>query len=600
MTVLEDQLPRKKEDTEIYEEQLASDSLTISFKKGDLTVIKGIGPNVAEKLKAQGYITVEDIANANVRQISLIKGIGLSTAEKFIENAKAYLQIHNKDLSTFSIPQISDTSSNEYSVEEVKKDESVPLEIIDETPCKVEIKPWFDPKYKISRLGKSYDVKKERVLGDNIEEIDENLDENRDIPKDYEDEESLHKGFIEEPSFLPRNESSNSTQIEMIDIQISRDLERLGFYLLKKTPELRQLFLGIDMLAIKLVRAKEFLDFIYIIPLKISTLKGVLVVSETTIEYRPTTEEKDTLFKMRGVPESILKGLHNSGQKIFQDILNIGTLYKLIKQYLQIDISLKKTVIRETLFFHSGPLQYRFLLEPILISQGTVGFTEKLIPFAYHKHTNIHIIEVSQLSNFLDYIDQKYLLIENYTQQKTSIELHEESMYKFSKDIRNFSAPFMLFGFVFLSLLIFQAYSVLSIFISLGYGVSALYGIGFGYLYLKYHQQKVAIKNELSTPYYQRKYEFKKPDLDLIAEEFSPKLMEQFIYECVNKEIASNIISKIERENAEAYFSSKVAQKTIEEDSLFEAETPTPLVKEKRNSEFTEQLSDKFSSFLED
>lgn len=600
MTVLEDQLPRKKEDTEIYEEQLASDSLTISFKKGDLTVIKGIGPNVAEKLKAQGYITVEDIANANVRQISLIKGIGLSTAEKFIENAKAYLQIHKKDLSTFSIPQISDTSSNEYSVEEVKKGESVPLEIIDETPCKVEIKPWFDPKYKISRLGKSYDVKKERVLGDNVEEIDENLDENRDIPKDYEDEESLHKGFIEEPSFLPRNESSNSTQIEMIDIQISRDLERLGFYLLKKTPELRQLFLGIDMLAIKLVRAKEFLDFIYIIPLKISTLKGVLVVSETTIEYRPTTEEKDALFKMRGVPESILKGLHNSGQKIFQDILNIGTLYKLIKQYLQIDISLKKTVIRETLFFHSGPLQYRFLLEPILISQGTVGFKEKLIPFAYHKHTNTHIIEVSQLSNFLDYIDQKYLLIENYTQQKTSIELHEESMYKFSKDIRNFSAPFMLFGFVFLSLLIFQAYSVLSIFISLGYGVSALYGIGFGYLYLKYHQQKVAIKNKLSTPYYQRKYEFKKPDLDLIAEEFSPKLMEQFIYECVNKEIASNIISKIERENGEAYFSSKVAQKTIEEDSLFEAETPTPLVKEKRNSEFTEQLSDKFSSFLED
>ncbi|MFX1594831.1 MAG: helix-hairpin-helix domain-containing protein [Promethearchaeota archaeon] len=608
MTVLEEQLRKKKDEIEIQEEQFISDSFTTSFKKGDLTVIKGIGSSIAEKLRAQGFTSVEDIAKATAHQISLIKGIGLPTAEKFIVNAKTYLRAHKKNLATFSEPQISDINSNEEA-------------------SSTEIKPWFEPKYNISRLGQIYDTKRGMVLEDEVKIVDENLENELDYdqkklnsdkippPKQsydvkereileyyYEEEDEMGDLDEEEDNYTQKDHiepSEISALVQNIHSQISKELERSGFYIIKKIPELRQLFLGNDYLAIKLVRAKDFLDLIYIIPLKISSLKGCLVVSESTVDYRPTTDEKDSHFRLKGVLESFLQGLHTSGQNIFQNILNKGTLYSLIKQYLQLDISLKKTLIHETLFFHSGPLQYKFLIEPILIAQGTVGFTEKLIPFAYHKITNTHIIEVSQLSNFLDFIDQKYFLIENYTKLKTWIERYEESKYKFTKDVRNFSAPFMLFGFVFLSLLIFQAYSFLSIFISLGYGVIALYGIGFGYLYLKYHQQKAAIQNEQSTPYYQRKYEFKKTDLDFITEEFSPKLMEQFIYECVNKDISSPIITKVERENAEAYFSSKIAQKTIEENILFESEFKAPIEK-KKGTQLNEQLAEKYSSFLED
>ncbi|MHA1489442.1 MAG: helix-hairpin-helix domain-containing protein [Promethearchaeota archaeon] len=60
----------------------------VAAVKGDLTVIKGIGPSAAEKLKNTGINTVAQLANKTPNQLSKIKGIGLETAKNMINSAR--------------------------------------------------------------------------------------------------------------------------------------------------------------------------------------------------------------------------------------------------------------------------------------------------------------------------------------------------------------------------------------------------------------------------------------------------------------------------------------------------------------------------------
>jgi hypothetical protein len=98
-----------------------------------------------------------------------------------------------------------------------------------------------------------------------------------------------------------------------------------------------------------------------------------------------------------------------------------------LANYLNIDIRLERTITRKNLFYRSGPVQYKVLIEPALICQNTVGFTEKIIPFAYQKHSNTHIVELSQFSDLLQYLDQKYFFIETYSVQKNALALKCEA-----------------------------------------------------------------------------------------------------------------------------------------------------------------------------
>ncbi len=597
-------------------------SLTPSIKKESLTIVTGIGLKVAEKLTTIGINSISDLAESSPRKIAQINGIGLEKAQKFIENAKQHVRL--KKLNDF--PEINQSEES--------------LEKIEESNIREETNTWFEKKYEKPETEKWYspevDTSGSEVLDDDSEhfdssigefeeldheEIDEdiipiiNYDEGsiknkRDDPEAFEESE-LNKPLVVSPELMRHSnlkiqeqdtvfkETLNPSQLQEVIIETTKELELSEFIIIKKIPELRTTFTGIDLLAIKLVQVKEFLELLFIIPIKISSLKGSIIASTNSLNYHSLGNYSEKNFQLERLSQSYIRAITNTKNVIYEDTLNEGRLFKFLTKYLKINIFLEKTLTHKNLFFRSGPIQYKVLIEPLLLCQNTVGFSEKLIPFAYQKKSNLHILSLSQLQDFLQYIDQKHYLIETYSEQKNALALHCEATNKFIEDLRKYSAPFMFYGFAFLLVLLFQGYSFLQFLINLGYGIISFYIVVIVYIYLKLYKQKSELQREFSTPYYQKKLNFDETNLILINEELSPKFMEQFVYECIEKNIEFNIVNKIEQKNAENYLRKKLNKKKIDDSQLFELED-SPQSGDSKDSQLKNKLVDKYSSFLED
>ncbi|GAH13456.1 unnamed protein product [marine sediment metagenome] len=58
----------------------------------ELVRVRGIGPTAAERLVNAGVKTIEEIAKSKPEQLAWIKGIGMLSANKIIENALELLK----------------------------------------------------------------------------------------------------------------------------------------------------------------------------------------------------------------------------------------------------------------------------------------------------------------------------------------------------------------------------------------------------------------------------------------------------------------------------------------------------------------------------
>ncbi len=58
----------------------------------DLLRIKGIGPKNAKLLVNAGIDSIDQIANSSPKDLAFVKGIGVVSAQKMIDNAKYLLQ----------------------------------------------------------------------------------------------------------------------------------------------------------------------------------------------------------------------------------------------------------------------------------------------------------------------------------------------------------------------------------------------------------------------------------------------------------------------------------------------------------------------------
>jgi peptidylprolyl isomerase len=86
----------------------------------NLSDIKGLGKK-EDALKEAGIDSVEKLANADVNELISLKGIGKTSAEKFIENARSLLQSTVKDDSSTTDELVSDKEELEKYQEEQKK-----------------------------------------------------------------------------------------------------------------------------------------------------------------------------------------------------------------------------------------------------------------------------------------------------------------------------------------------------------------------------------------------------------------------------------------------------------------------------------------------
>ncbi|MFX1377900.1 MAG: helix-hairpin-helix domain-containing protein [Promethearchaeota archaeon] len=597
-------------------------SLNPSIKRESLTIIDGIGLKVAEKLAEIGISSISELAYSSPKKITQINGIGIVKAQKFIENAKQHVRL--KKLNDF--PEKSNIRINLDNTKESKSGEGS-HRWFERKFEKPETEEWYAPQIDTSDI-KPLENSLENFerYDDNLEEFDyEEIDNNgasisnfnvseKKIEKNNPElsQESEINNFLVVPPELLRqsnlkvqeqdtisSESLNSSQLQEIYLETAKELELSEFVIIKKSPELRTIFTGIDLLAVKLIRVKEFLELILIIPIKISSLNGSIIVSGNAIKYRSIGNYTEQNFRLERLSQSYLKAFKNIQDVLLEDMLNEGRFFRYLSKYLNINLFLEKTFTHKKLFFRSGPLQYKILIEPLLIHRNNVGFAEKLVPFAYQKQLNIHILSLSQLQDFLQYIDQKHFLIETYSEQKNALDLHCKASNKFIKDLRKYSTPFMLYGFFFLLVLLFQAYSVLSFLINLGYGVISFYIVLIAYIYLRLYKQKSELQYEFATPYYQKKLDFDETNLILINEELSTRFMEQFVFECVEKDNDFNIINKIEQKNAENFLRNKLSKRKIEGLELFESNENLQSMNSKENR-LKNKLVEKYSSFLED
>lgn len=598
-------------------------SLSPSILKEELTIIKGIGPTAAALLIKAGITSIEQLAKFTVGRLSEVKGIGPTSARKMIEGAKAHL-------ATPSLEHFSQPESEIIESQEIPKEEKINSygQIEEEEPLynteKKSVEPWFDKKYAKHPTGQWQEPPSKRVL-ESMEEpiIEEFVDEITDFDEVYEfeipdeDDEKVHEirevgieddisedivvPHVGEPpvSLTPDLENIhrkvlNHQEIKDLLQKIYNSLKDNGFYVIRKTPELRDIYHGIDFLAIKLIRIKEKLEVICLVPIKANIVNGPLVVSSNKITYNMTDGSASTAVNRK--LNSYSTTLSNACSRICENLNNEDTLLNCLKNYLKINLTLEKTRSHKNLYFRSGPVHYKIVVTPMLVSQQKVGFTEKVLPFAYQKDLDLHVVDLMGFSYALQYLGQKYFQIETYNKEQSTITLNNEVSAKLMNLLRKSSTIFMglgIAGILFLGFALFQGFSVLGVVTNLGYGLIVLYMVILGCFYLTNNRRKSSIHNSFETPYHKRKLNLDDASLMLIKEELPPKLMEQFAYECLDEKNKSKVITNIEIDNAQDFIRKKSLEKGVNENTLFEK-------REKKETNLDGRLISKYSSFLED
>jgi len=603
--------------------------LSTTIVKEDITKIKGVGPSVAQKLREHGFDTIETLARLTIPQLSSIKGIGPATAQKIVEGAKSLTS--RKKLNDFTEP---DDKSEETPVhEEVEEYNQEDYNTIIK-----EMKPqkWFSDKYKrlknsiwyppqkqnsvqkskmASKESENFLQTKKKTMQQmsptihekivDFEETEEFKDEDGliEIPEvairspkfTFIEEEPLEVKQIDiQPLQKPKtiqDEKLDISERQTIENQVVQIFQKYDYNIIRPTPLLKGVFTYADVVAVKKADINDVLDFVIIIPLKLSTLKGELQVSSETIKYVPNHQqfkENGSAFKM--LLDSYFDKIQESHKTIHHDIVNKGNFHSYIKRHFGINITIKKTLTRKNLFFTEGNVQLKVFIEPVLLCQNDVGFLEKDIPFAYLNDINLHVIKENNLSDFVHFIEQKYILLETYSKQNHSLISYNESYDQFLKRSTILSIPFIGFGVVLLFLILFQAFETMKFLINTGYALLGVFFISIPFFYMKVLKPRLEIQAEFLNPYNQKESQLDETSLVLINEKFSPEMMSQFGYECLGKHHQSKVIMQIEQDQIKESIDQNRLLTKVKNGGFFEKEIP------EKNKDFI----NRYGSFLED
>jgi len=426
-----------------------------------------------------------------------------------------------------------------------------------------------------------------------------------DIAKEYENAEGISKfeklcdevksqfGKDNSNNRRTKNNELNISGLQEIHSNIKEVFKNSGFYMISNELTGRKYLHHIDNIACKIVRISEFLDIILIIPIKISYQAGTMVIEEQEVEFLPAQNDlvEDPLEK-RAIHTAEINGLKINQDQIYDDLVNGGSLFKFIRNYLHVDLSIHKSFEQKKLFFTSGQLQYNIYIDPVLICKSHPGFIEKSIPFAYQKNSNLHILNYEKLSELLYFLEKKHKYIELYSIKEHSFASYRTAIMKFKNYLRLVSFPFLGWGIFLLIIFFSQATFLLKIFNGIGYGAIGAYSFILGYMYLLFYRKKKEISKEFHIPYYQKEINIDEGDLFLIKNELSRDLMAQFGYECFGKDHSYKILYELDQEKINEQLEIKSIKNKIEE--IYE-----PGIEQIKDSE-KHDLVKKYSSFLKE
>ncbi len=312
--------------------QINNESLNVGTAKENIMLIKGIGKSGAEKLNTAGLDTIEKLANASVTRLSSIEGIGPTSAKNISEAAKSYMKTTN--LGNFSDSESiieADEDEIDLSSEEGFENETLKTELNEYTTSKTH-----------KSIASTLSV--EDIEPDEFEEFDDESDFEPEEFVEVIQKQIPQKEIEPEINFQEYKTSPIAVQTEIANKKDTINQEALtnkelfefsetvygelaesGFHIIKKTPILNDIFRGIDILAVKLVQVSESLKLVYILPIKISRMKGKLIVLMGGIDYKSNNTKINVAIRQK--PQSYAKNLEKVNGAILNDIMCEGNLF---------------------------------------------------------------------------------------------------------------------------------------------------------------------------------------------------------------------------------------------------------------------------------
>ncbi len=470
---------------------------------------------------------------------------------------------------------------------------------------KSQIEPWFDPKYRIKR-GESHVLPLKQSQSDieelNIQEYKEEFHENYKVEVEEDVPRDIEVPVLIEPQVSISHDLKNLSmavhnheEMQALSQKTCAFLKKNEFHVIQKSSELQKVYHGIDILALKVIRIKGTREVICVIPIILSSVNRPLTVSLDKITRSAKDDNASPAINRK--LDSYITTLSNACTLIRANLGDEGALFAYLNHNLQLNLTVERTRSHKNLYFRSGPVHYKLVVTPILVSQHRVGFTEKVLSFAYQKDLDLHVVDLMNFSYVLQYLDLKYFQIETYNKEQSAIILNNEGSVKLMNLVRKSSIIFMglgLAGILFLVLALLQGFPVLVV-NSLGYGAIVLYGIILGFFYVANYRRISLINRKFEIPYHKRSLILDDASLVLIREDLPPKLMEQFVYESLDTKYKSKVITNIKLNGAQDFIRKKSLEKEANEDTLFEKKD-----KNKDEPSLDGSLLKKYGTFMED
>jgi predicted flap endonuclease-1-like 5' DNA nuclease len=621
-----------------------SNNQVIQSKSDDLTIIKGIGPSIASKLQANGFNTIKEIMTSTPEQIARIPGIGVATANKMITNAKACI--------SESEDQFIPNSKNLASA--IAKDltacEKIKFKAQENIAKSKNLNEWFNPiqdqepiestilsDLGVKRVNLNVSTRKRDTEENPTEtkaKLVEEVCEGEDLSNSEECEvKPLRNQVTISPVQSHRIDSeteSLSKPVPMPEIEISQKIvpvkapkidtsqycqtiatsikERQFHELSLNNQGTRELKRGIDNFACKIVMVSNNLHLILLIPIKFLHSQNPLFISEMRV-LKPVSASKFT--SLQYVPDSVaeahVRQLKKVSDAMFDNFTDEEALHALISRYFGLDAIVQKGFKQKPLFLACGEIEYKIVIDPILVTNQSVSSIEKTVPFPYQHSSNLHVVELEELNELMEFLEQKHVLLMAQDSASSSLVKQVKMKTAFYKNLKNYSLPFLFFGGIFSFFLVMQMRDLIRLLMSLGFALIFIYGGAIALVLYQYFQATNKMAINFKMPHHKKQLELHKEDLILIREEFSENWMIQLEHE-VKKAVCSSKKNRFTSfQTKRSGIESQNDDNSIRDDQLdleqFEAETlvkETEFERKQDLNTLNDPILSKYRSFLDD
>jgi len=513
----------------------------------ELTNIHGIGESTKNKLISAGITSVDQLAALTSEQLSNVKGFGPATSKRIIENAQEFTK-HNGG-------GTHDTVLDEPDYKEqttlVSKNENIklkaPFQDESEFECKeLKVGPPGDDEQTLftASSAQSFPDMNQPINQPNTAtaEIEAFIENELTIQK--QKEEPLQKAVI--PYDFESYDKLNGEMLskeELIQVKknIVQRFKKLGYSTLDKQSNLlRGISKDVDLLAYKIMDIDDSVGMFIFFPVKISHLRGILLISEEHIIYKPTN-----------ITVEISKESLASAQKeIFENITTGGTLFQLLRKKLaKKTLSIRKTKDGTPFFIAANQKEYKTVIHPVLVSISEPAFLEKIAMFSYQRSINLHVIGCEAIKALVKFLEKKVALREFFSQENAVIQ-YERSVKRMKDDFQRYSVPFLVFGTVFVFIMLLQNIILLATFTNLGVAALIIYGFAMWFVYNTHIKSQKIIKTDYQTPYYLKPVQIDEVDVYSIKDKMGAHELDQMLYEWFGKSCEFSCVCEIETEKA--------------------------------------------------